>query len=103
MGSEDDVLPRNNHRGTGGSLGGLGGSLTEHQKQGLILLVLSAVIYAACQFDATLNFFVSPPLLALNNNEDINYNDIEGPRPDTHVAMIALLGERNSGTRWTTE
>jgi hypothetical protein len=94
MGSEDDAVPRN-HRG-----GGLG-SLTEHQKQGLLLLVLSAVIYAACQFEATLNFVVSPPLLAAN--EDSYVDDIEGPKPDTHVAMIALLGERNSGTRWTTE
>lgn len=68
-------------------------SITEHQKQAIILIVLSAVIYIACQFDATLNLFL-PEI-----DEEVD----EGPKPDTHVAMIALLGERNSGTRWTTE
>jgi hypothetical protein len=88
MGSEDDIIPRsNNLRG-----------ITEHQKQAIILIVLSAVIYAACQFETTLNFVV-PSIVDGNSN----YEDIEGPRPDTHIAMIALLGERNSGTRWTTE
>ena len=68
-------------------------ALTEHQKQAVILLVLSAVIYIACQFDTTMNLFL--PSLP----EPVQ----EGPTPDTHIAMIALLGERNSGTRWTTE
>jgi hypothetical protein len=69
------------------------GGITEHQKQAIILIVLSAVIYIACQFDTTMNLFL-PEL-----PESVE----EGPKPDTHIAMIALLGERNSGTRWTTE
>jgi hypothetical protein len=68
--------------------------MNEHQKQGLILIVLSAVIFGAFQFESTLNWIV-PPAVERDNPE--------GPKPGTHVAMIALLGERNSGTRWTSE
>ncbi|MGK3749039.1 MAG: hypothetical protein ACI8RD_001331 [Bacillariaceae sp.] len=67
-------------------------SITDHQKQAIILLVLSAIIYIACQFDSTLNYVVP-------SEEKI----LEGPKPGTKVAMISLLGERNSGTRWTSE
>lgn len=62
--------------------------MSDNQKQAVILLVLSAIIYAACQFDNTFSLLVIP-------------EDVEGPKPGTHIAMIALLGERNSGTRWT--
>jgi hypothetical protein len=65
-------------------------SITDHQRQAIILLFLSAIIYIACQFDSTLNYVVP-------SEEKI----LEGPKPGTKVAMIALLGERNSGTRWT--
>jgi hypothetical protein len=67
-------------------------SITDHQRQAIILLVLSAIIYIACQFDSTLNYVVP-------SEEKI----LEGPKPGTKVAMISLLGERNSGTRWTSE
>jgi hypothetical protein len=63
--------------------------LTDHHKQGLILIMLSAIIYLACQFDAPLKFGIP--------------EDIEGPKPTTKIQMIALIGERNSGTRWTSE
>lgn len=66
-----------------------GNRMTDHQKQGIILLLLSAIIYVACQFDATLKFVVP--------------EDVEGPKPTTNIQMIALIGERNSGTRWTSE
>ncbi|KAL3917096.1 MAG: hypothetical protein SGILL_004871, partial [Bacillariaceae sp.] len=50
------------------------GNFTEHQKQAIILIVLSAVIYIACQFDATLNLFL-PEII-----EEVE----EGPKPGTH-------------------
>jgi len=65
--------------------------ITDHQKQAIVLLLLSAIIYAACQFDATLNLVAS------------SEEKLEGPKPGTKVAMISLIGERNSGTRWTSE
>lgn len=65
--------------------------MTEHQKQAILLIFLSVVIFAATQMETTLSWMVPVP-----ENDD-------GPKPDTHIAMIALLGERNSGTRWTTE
>jgi hypothetical protein len=66
-------------------------TMTEHQKQAILLIVLSFVIFAATQLETTMNWIVPLP------------QDDEGPKPDTKIAMIALLGERNSGTRWTSE
>jgi hypothetical protein len=63
--------------------------LTDHHKEGLILIMLSAIIYLACQFYDPLNFVIP--------------EDVEGPKPTTKIKMIALIGERNSGTRWTSE
>mmetsp|Transcript_21495 Transcript_21495/g.40134 ORF Transcript_21495/g.40134 Transcript_21495/m.40134 type:complete len:147 (+) Transcript_21495:162-602(+) len=92
MGSPEGHSQSKNPYQSNGSRG-----LTEHQKQAIILMVLSLVIYAACQFETTLNFMVAPSIDAATAAQ------IEGPKPDTHIAMIALLGERNSGTRWTTD
>jgi hypothetical protein len=85
MGSDDHHHTKNNSNNFVRS------SLTEHQKQAILLIFLSVVIFVACQLETTRNWMVPMPV-----------ND-EGPKPDTHIAMIALLGERNSGTRWTTE
>lgn len=63
--------------------------LTSHQKQAIFLLLLSIIIYATCQFDATKNLMVPK-------------EETLGPKRGTEIKMIALLGERNSGTRWTT-
>jgi hypothetical protein len=71
--------------------------MTDHQKQGLILLLLSAIIYLACQFETPLDFIMIPTA------EKVKKNKIEGPKPTTNIQMIALIGERNSGTRWTSE
>lgn len=64
-------------------------TMTSHQKQALVLLILSIIIYAACQFDATKNMMVSTA------------EETAGPKKGTEIKMISLLGERNSGTRWT--
>jgi hypothetical protein len=72
--------------------------MTDNQKQAIVLLVLSAIIYIACQFDTTFSFLI--PESATNGGR-VDDNTIEGPKPDTNIVMIALLGERNSGTRWT--
>lgn len=66
----------------------VGDRLSDHQKQGLILILLSAIIYLACQFE--MPDFVLPEA-------------VEGPKPKAKIQMIALIGERNSGTRWTSE
>mmetsp|Transcript_55445 Transcript_55445/g.61882 ORF Transcript_55445/g.61882 Transcript_55445/m.61882 type:complete len:96 (-) Transcript_55445:3079-3366(-) len=66
-------------------------SITDHQKQAVVLLFLSAIIYTACQFDSTLNLVVP------------SEEKLEGPKPGKKVTMISLLGERNSGTRWTSD
>mmetsp|Transcript_2100 Transcript_2100/g.4256 ORF Transcript_2100/g.4256 Transcript_2100/m.4256 type:complete len:330 (-) Transcript_2100:1265-2254(-) len=73
-------------------------TITNHQKQAIVLLVLSAIIYAACKFDVTLNMMVDPAGIGTGRHE---YDRAEGPKPGTEIKMIALLGERNSGTRWT--
>jgi len=61
---------------------------SNYQKQALALFSLSLIIYTACQFDATKNLLV--PM-----------EEKVGPKRGTDIKMIALLGERNSGTRWT--
>eukprot|EP00533_Pseudo-nitzschia_delicatissima_P001735 CAMPEP_0116084454 /NCGR_PEP_ID=MMETSP0327-20121206/3810_1 /TAXON_ID=44447 /ORGANISM="Pseudo-nitzschia delicatissima, Strain B596" /LENGTH=304 /DNA_ID=CAMNT_0003575399 /DNA_START=39 /DNA_END=950 /DNA_ORIENTATION=- len=61
--------------------------LTGHQKQAFVLLILSVIIFVACQFDATKEMMV--PM------------EEDGPKEGAEIKMIALLGERNSGTRWT--
>lgn len=66
-------------------------TIVEHQKQAIVLLILSAIIYIACQFDSTMNFLVPTE------------EKLQGPKASSTISMIALLGERNSGTRWTTE
>uniref|UniRef100_A0A7S4AVU9 Uncharacterized protein n=1 Tax=Pseudo-nitzschia australis TaxID=44445 RepID=A0A7S4AVU9_9STRA len=73
-------------------------TITNHQKQAIVLLVLSAIIYSACKFDATQNMRVNPTGIGTGRHE---YNGAEVPKPGTEIKMIALLGERNSGTRWT--
>ena len=71
--------------------------MTDNQKQGILLLVLSAVIYVACQFDATFTYLIPQKAALLQAEEE----EMDGPPPGTNIQMIALLGERNSGTRWT--
>mmetsp|Transcript_13176 Transcript_13176/g.27252 ORF Transcript_13176/g.27252 Transcript_13176/m.27252 type:complete len:314 (-) Transcript_13176:537-1478(-) len=61
--------------------------LTGYQKQAIVLLILSVIIFVACQFDATKEMMV--PM------------EEAGPKEGAEIKMIALLGERNSGTRWT--
>ena len=63
-------------------------AFTGHQKQAIALLLLSVMIYAACQFEATKNMMVP-------KEENV------GPKEGAEIKMISLLGERNSGTRWT--
>lgn len=71
-------------------------TMTDNQKQAVLLLVVSLAIYVACQFDATFTFLI-PEKAALDQDNSSG----GGPPPGTHIQMIAVLGERNSGTRWT--
>jgi len=80
------------------SLGRTLHAMTDNQKQAVLLLVLSAVIYVACQFDATFNYLIPQKAALLLVQEE---EELDGPPPGTNIQMIALLGERNSGTRWT--
>ena len=63
-------------------------AFTNQHKQAIVLLILSAMIYIACQLDATKEMMVP-------------VEETSGPKKGAEIKMISLLGERNSGTRWT--
>ena len=61
-------------------------TIVEHQIQVIILLILSAIIYIACQFDSTMNFLAPTE------------EKLQDPKASSTISMIAILAERNSGT-----